>query len=184
MQAPESDDRFPASLTQAGRYRLLVEAVTDYAIYMLDPDGFVTSWNAGARRFKGYEEAEVLGEHFSRFYTEEDRRAGRPERALATAAREGSFEGEGWRVRKDRTRFWASVVIDRISDPGGTGASVRAASDSGPTWSSTQSMTIPASSPDLPRSPATLLNGVTPSSHSKRPARRYYNLRRWKPSDN
>ena len=119
MQGPASDDRFTDSLTQDGRYRLLVEAVTDYAIYMLDPDGFVTSWNAGARRFKGYEEAEVLGEHFSRFYTEEDRRAGRPERALATASREGKFEGEGRRQRKDGTKFWASVIIDRISDPGG-----------------------------------------------------------------
>ena len=119
MQAPASDDRFAASLTEDGRYRLLVEAVTDYAIFMLDADGYVTSWNAGARRFKGYEAPEILGEHFSRFYPEEDRRAGRPKRALATAAREGRFEGEGWRVRKDGTRFWASVVIDRISDPGG-----------------------------------------------------------------
>ena len=119
MQAPASDDGFAASLTEDGRYRLLVEAVTDYAIFMLDADGFVTSWNAGARRFKGYEAPEILGEHFSRFYTAEDRRAGRPKRALATAAREGRFEGEGWRVRKDGTRFWASVVIDRISDPGG-----------------------------------------------------------------
>lgn len=119
MQAPASDDGFAASLTEDGRYRLLVEAVTDYAIFMLDADGFVTSWNAGARRFKGYEAPEILGEHFSRFYTAEDRRAGRPKRALATAGREGRFEGEGWRVRKDGTRFWASVVIDRISDPGG-----------------------------------------------------------------
>ena len=119
MQAPASDDRSAASLTEDGRYRLLVEAVTDYAIFMLDADGFVTSWNAGARRFKGYEAPEILGEHFSRFYTEEDCRAGRPKRVLATAAREGRFEGEGWRVRKDGTRFWASVVIDRISDPGG-----------------------------------------------------------------
>jgi PAS domain S-box-containing protein len=124
MQAPGSDDRFRASLTEDGRYRLLVEAVTDYAIYMLDPDGSVTSWNAGARLFKGYEAPEILGEHFSRFYTEEDRRAGRPERALATAAREGRFEGKGWRVRKDGTRFWASVVIDRISDPGGSSSAL------------------------------------------------------------
>jgi len=116
------DDKEPsglyvASLTDEGRYRLLVEAVTDYAIYMLDVNGIVTSWNPGARRFKGYEEAEILGQHFSRFYTEEDRQAGLPAKALATAAREGKFEGEGWRVRKDGTRFWASVIIDPIRDP-------------------------------------------------------------------
>ena len=81
MQAPASDDRSAASLTEDGRYRLLVEAVTDYAIFMLDADGFVTSWNAGARRFKGYEAPEILGEHFSRFYTEEDCRAGRPKKS-------------------------------------------------------------------------------------------------------
>src|SRR5277367_4063436 len=109
-------DPYTASLTDDGRYRLLVEAVTDYAIYMLDVNGIVTSWNPGARRFKGYEEAEILGHHFSRFYTEEDRQAGLPARALATAAREGKFEGEGWRVRKDGTRFWASVIIDPIRD--------------------------------------------------------------------
>ncbi|RDJ19950.1 PAS domain-containing sensor histidine kinase [Bosea caraganae] len=100
------------------RYRLLVEAVTDYAIYMLDADGAVSSWNNGARRFKGYEAHEILGQHFSRFYTEEDRRNGLPARALATAAREGRFESEGWRVRKDGTTFWAHVVIDPIYGPG------------------------------------------------------------------
>jgi len=91
--------------------------VTDYAIYMLDINGMVTSWNPGARRVKGYEEAEIRGQHFSRFYTEEDRHAGLPARALAMAAGEGKFEGEGWRVRKDGTRFWASVIIDPIRDP-------------------------------------------------------------------
>jgi PAS domain S-box-containing protein len=114
-----SSDRYIESLTEDGRYRLLVEAVTDYAIYLLDPAGTVTSWNAGATRFKGYEEAEIIGEHFSRFYTEEDRQAGLPARALATAAREGKFEGEGWRVRKDGSRFWANVVIDPIRKPTG-----------------------------------------------------------------
>jgi PAS domain S-box-containing protein len=113
----DSPDRFIASLTEDGRYRLLVGAVTDYAIYMLDVNGTVTSWNAGAQRFKGYEEAEILGEHFSRFYTMEDREAGLPARALATAAGAGRFEGEGWRVRKDGTHFWASVIIDPIRDP-------------------------------------------------------------------
>ena len=110
-------DPYTASLTDDGRYRLLVEAVTDYAIYMLDINGMVTSWNPGARRVKGYEEAEIRGQHFSRFYTEEDRHAGLPARALAMAAGEGKFEGEGWRVRKDGTRFWASVIIDPIRDP-------------------------------------------------------------------
>ncbi len=102
-----------------GRYRLLVDAITDYAIYMLDPDGHVSSWNSGANRFKGYTEAEIMGEHFSRFYTLEDREAGVPQRALLTAATEGRFEAEGWRVRKDGERFWAHVVIDPIRHPGG-----------------------------------------------------------------
>jgi PAS domain S-box-containing protein len=115
----DASDRFTSCLTEDGRYRLLVEAVTDYAIYMLDTKGVVTSWNPGAQRVKGYEEAEILGEHFSRFYTEAERQSGLPERALATAARDGKFEGEGWRVRKDGTRFWANVVIDPIRGPGG-----------------------------------------------------------------
>ena len=101
----------------AERYRLLVESVTDYAIYMLDPQGTVISWNQGARRFKGYEDHEIIGQSFSRFYTEEDRAIGLPERALRTAAEEGRFEKEGWRVRKDGTRFWAHVVIDPILNP-------------------------------------------------------------------
>ncbi len=101
------------------RYRLLVEAVTDYAIYMLDLDGTIRSWNPGARRFKGYEADEIIGQHFSRFYTDEDRQSGLPARALATALRDSRFEGEGWRVRKDGTRFWANVVIDLIRDRAG-----------------------------------------------------------------
>ncbi len=110
---------FGASLTDDGRYRLLVEAVTDYAIYMLDGGGYVSSWNPGAQRFKGYTADEIIGQHFSRFYTDEDRQAGLPVRALATAAREGKFEDEGWRLRKDGTRFWAHVVIDPIRLPKG-----------------------------------------------------------------
>src|ERR1700722_8405248 len=102
-----------------GRYRLLVDSITDYAIYMLDADGVVASWNAGARRFKGYEASEIIGQHFSRFYTEEDRAAGLPEHTLKTAATEGRYETEGWRVRKDGTRFWANVVVDPIRDPSG-----------------------------------------------------------------
>ncbi|MCF6370707.1 hybrid sensor histidine kinase/response regulator [Rhizobium halophilum] len=102
-----------------GRYRLLVDAITDYAIYMLDTGGYVSSWNTGANRFKGYTEEEILGEHFSRFYTPEDREAGIPEKALSTAAATGRFEAEGWRVRKDGRRFWAHVIIDAIRDPHG-----------------------------------------------------------------
>jgi PAS domain S-box-containing protein len=104
----------------SARYRALVNAVTDYAIYMLDPTGVVISWNPGAERFKGYTEQEIIGQHFSRFYTPSDIESGLPVRALATAAREGKFENEGWRVRRDGTRFWAHVVIDPIRAPDGT----------------------------------------------------------------
>ncbi|MET0848240.1 MAG: PAS domain S-box protein [Pseudomonas sp.] len=114
-----SDIQSKTNSIEEMRFRLLIDAVVDYAIYMIDPDGIITSWNAGARRFKGYEEAEILGQHFSRFYTEEDRRNGLPQRALDTAIGEGRFEGEGWRVRKDGTRFWCHVVIDPILDPNG-----------------------------------------------------------------
>jgi PAS domain S-box-containing protein len=100
-------------------YRLLIDAITDYAIYRLDPNGTVTNWNPGAQRIKGYSASEILGQHFSRFYTEEDRAAGLPKIALDTAAREGRYEREGWRVRKDGTRFWANVVIDAIRDDQG-----------------------------------------------------------------
>jgi PAS domain S-box-containing protein len=114
-----SEDRSKANSFEDKRFRLLIDAVIDYAIYMIDPDGIIISWNAGARRFKGYEEAEILGQHFSRFYTDEDRRIGKPQIALDTAIREGRFEGEGWRVRKDGTHFWSHVVIDPIYDPSG-----------------------------------------------------------------
>ena len=98
---------------------MLVHGVTDYAIYMLDPQGNVTNWNTGAMRIKGYSESEIVGRHFSIFYTPEDRADGVPARALLTAINEGRYEAEGWRVRKDGTRFWASVVIDRIEDSNG-----------------------------------------------------------------
>ena len=98
------------------RFRLLVEGVIDYAICMLDPNGVVTNWNRGAERIKGYAEDEIVGRHFSTFYTAEDRQAGVPGRALETALREGRFSAEGWRLRKDGSRFWASVVIDPIYD--------------------------------------------------------------------
>ncbi|OHV85113.1 PAS domain-containing sensor histidine kinase [Rhizobium sp. LCM 4573] len=107
------------SLMNEERYRLLIDAITDYAIYMLDLEGRVVSWNPGARRFKGYEANEILGQHFSSFYTEEERLVGQPQRALDAAAAEGHFENEGWQVRKDGSRFWAHVVIDPIWDNSG-----------------------------------------------------------------
>jgi PAS domain S-box-containing protein len=96
------------------QFRLLVQGVTDYSIFMLGLDGRVASWNAGAQRIKGYQPEEIIGQHFSRFYTEEDRQNGEPERALGTAMREGRFEKEGLRVRKNGERFWANVIIDAI----------------------------------------------------------------------
>jgi PAS domain S-box-containing protein len=100
------------------RFRLLVQGVTDYAIYMLSPEGRVTNWNAGAERIKGYTTSEIVGEHFSRFYTQEDIDIGLPQKALETARREGRYETEGWRRRKDGSRFWASAVVDAIYDDG------------------------------------------------------------------
>jgi PAS domain S-box-containing protein len=98
------------------RFRLLVNGVTDYALYMLDPNGTVTNWNAGGQRIKGYLPEEIIGQHFSRFYTSADQAAGRPARALRLALENGRYEEEGWRVRKDGTLFWASVIIDPIRD--------------------------------------------------------------------
>src|SRR6202000_1469885 len=95
-------------------FRLLVENVADYALYMLDPSGIITSWNIGGERIKGYSSDEILGQHFSRFYTETDRANGKPARALRIAREQGRYEEEGWRVRKDGTFFWASVIIDPI----------------------------------------------------------------------
>jgi PAS domain S-box-containing protein len=104
-----------ARLTQTERgFGLLVESVTDYAIYMLDVGGYVVSWNSGAKRIKGYEADEVIGRHFQMFYTKEDQAADKPMRGLRTAAREGRLETEGWRQRKDGSRFWANVIIDAI----------------------------------------------------------------------
>lgn len=98
------------------RFRLLVEAVQDYAIFMLDPSGHVVSWNIGAQRIKGYHGAEIIGRHFSCFYPQEDLERGKPEWELRVAAKEGRFEDEGWRLRKDGSRFWASVVITAVRD--------------------------------------------------------------------
>lgn len=101
------------------QFRLLVQGVTDYAIYMLDPTGIVSSWNAGAERIKGYSPDEIVGRHFSTFYPPEDRERGEPVRALETARGQGRFLAEGWRIRKDGSRFRASVVIDAIHDDDG-----------------------------------------------------------------
>lgn len=101
------------------RIRLMVTAVKDYAIFMLDQDGYISSWNLGAQRLKGYTAAEVIGKHFSMFYTEEDVRSGKAERELEAAARMGRVEDEGWRVRKDGSRFWANVVLSAVRDSTG-----------------------------------------------------------------
>jgi PAS domain S-box-containing protein len=101
------------------QFRLLVQNLTDYALYMVDPNGIVTSWNAGAQRIKGFAAHEIIGRHFSQFYTDRERAAGLPARALHTAMEEGRYEAEGWRVRKDGSLFWANVVIDRIIDEKG-----------------------------------------------------------------
>ena len=101
------------------RFRHLVQSVVDYAIFQLDKDGVVATWNAGAEQIKGYSADEIIGRHFSVLYTEEDRAAGIPAQTLATARSEGRFEAEGWRVRKDGTRFWAAVVVDPIRDDNG-----------------------------------------------------------------
>jgi PAS domain S-box-containing protein len=101
------------------RFRQLVESVVDYAIFHLDAHGIISTWNSGAERIKGYTPGEIIGSHFSRFYTDEDRASGVPDKALETARATGKFEAEGWRVRKDGSKFWASVVIDAIRDTTG-----------------------------------------------------------------
>lgn len=110
---------YDALMESERKFRLLVQGVTDYSIFMLSPEGKVTNWNMGAARIKGYEASEVIGTHFRRFYTPEDAAQGLPERGLQIAALEGRFETEGWRIRKDASRFWANVVIDAIRDEDG-----------------------------------------------------------------
>lgn len=117
--AARGDTMNESDIRHEQRYRLLIEAITDYAIYMLDTGGFVTSWNPGAERLKGYKEEEIVGRHFSTFYTDEDRESGLPTLALQLAEAEGRFEREGWRLRKDGTRFWANVIIDPIRNSQG-----------------------------------------------------------------
>jgi PAS domain S-box-containing protein len=109
----------PNQGTDAWRLQLLINSVVDYAIFQIDKEGVVTTWNSGAQRIKGYTADEIIGRHFSLFYTEEDRQTGIPMRNLAIAAREGKCDAEGWRVRKDGSRFWALVVIDPIRDEAG-----------------------------------------------------------------
>jgi rsbT co-antagonist protein RsbR len=116
--ARDHSERREQELALRGVERML-EAITDYQVIRLDPDGIVRSWNTGARRLKQYTEDEVLGHHVSMFYTEEDRNAGLAAREMGAAAREGRFETEGWRVRKDGSLFWAWVVLSPILDPGG-----------------------------------------------------------------
>jgi PAS domain S-box-containing protein len=100
-------------------FRLLVEAVEDYAIFLLSPEGNVLSWNLGAQRIKGYEADEIIGQHFSRFYTADEQAAGRPMQLLGWAAEHGRFEDKGWRVRRDGTRFWADVIVTALRDENG-----------------------------------------------------------------
>jgi PAS domain S-box-containing protein len=120
MMGPERRSAGGVDLPDAeGLYQLLVESVQDYAIFMLDPTGRVTTWNVGARRLKGYLPEEIIGRHFSTFYPASDVAAGKPRRALEVATTEGRYEEVGWRVRKDGTLFWANVVITALRDPDG-----------------------------------------------------------------
>jgi PAS domain S-box-containing protein len=98
------------------RFRLMAEAVQDYAIFMLDPEGYISTWNRGAERIKGYKAAEIIGQHFECFYPEEDVRAGKPRMELKVAVEQGRFEDEGWRRRKDGSEFWANVIITPVRD--------------------------------------------------------------------
>ena len=119
MKPKSSNPVLPDTLNEEQLFPTLIAAISDYAIYMLDITGRVISWNSGAQRFKGYQAHEIVGQHFSRFYPQEDQKAGLPARALRIADEEGKYEAEGWRVRKDGTRFWASVVIDPIRKENG-----------------------------------------------------------------
>ena len=102
------------------RFRSLVEAVEDYAIYLLDTSGHVASWNTGAERLKGYQSDEIIGQHFSCFFTPEDQQDDKPQRLLTVAESQGRIGDEGWRVRKDGSRFWANVVITALRNTDGT----------------------------------------------------------------
>ena len=118
FQSKTQERELPASEPDT-QFRLLVEAVQDYAIFRLDPSGNVKTWNAGAQRIKQYAAAEIIGRHFSTFYPEEDKRNGKPQWELEVAQKEGRFEDEGWRIRKDGSRFWANVIITALRDRSG-----------------------------------------------------------------
>jgi PAS domain S-box-containing protein len=115
----ERQDAIARLARREDEFKTLVGGVVDYALYMLDPSGTISNWNAGGERIKGYTAQEIVGQHFSRFYTPADQASGKPERALKIARDTGKYEEEGWRVRKDGTFFWASVVIDPIRNPSG-----------------------------------------------------------------
>jgi len=103
-------------ITDAHRLELLIDAVSDYALYMLDQDGVVASWNSGAERIKGYKSSEIIGEHFSRFFTAKDQASRIPDKILAEARAVGRYEAEGWRVRKDGSQFWANAIVTPVRD--------------------------------------------------------------------
>jgi len=120
IAAPIAQTRLAGTIEHGGRiYQLMVEAVRDYAIFMLDPNGYVASWNTGAERIKGYSAAEIIGQHFSVFYPQEAVETGHPQHELEIAVAEGRFEEEGWRVKKDGGKFWANVVITAVRDETG-----------------------------------------------------------------
>src|SRR5438045_1509269 len=117
---PIANSGLAEAIKHGGRiYQLMVDAVKDYAIFMLDPAGYIASWNQGAQRIKGYDADEIIGRHFSVFYTEDAIEIGHPQHELEIATREGRFEEEGWRVRKDGSMFWANVVISAVRDETG-----------------------------------------------------------------
>ena len=119
MPDPAATERLSLANLSDADHRQMIDAVTDYAIFFLDPDGMVLSWNAGARLICGYEDAEVLGRHVSMFYPAEAQQRDAPGQELAQARDAGHFQDEGWRVRKDGSRFWASVVVTRLAGPDG-----------------------------------------------------------------
>ena len=119
QQKAEVLEKELAARQREEQFRLLVAAVQDYAIFMLDPGGNVSSWNAGAERIKQYKAEEIIGKHFSQFYPEEDVRNGKPDWELTVAQKEGRLEDEGWRIRKDGSRFWANVIITAVRNSSG-----------------------------------------------------------------
>src|SRR5262245_14550733 len=109
----------PLPRMQDAQFRVFIESVRDYALIMLDPNGYIVSWNTGAEAIKGYAAEEIIGRHFTRFYPQESLDSGLPERELIVARETGRFEDEGWRIRKDGSRFWANVVITALRDANG-----------------------------------------------------------------